>query len=116
MGFLSWLGISKPRDAPMLPDIQDNVRDSGNLFVFGMTHSGERVDERTAMQIVTVYACVRLLSNTIAGLPLHLYRYTGEGEDKELATDHPLYVLVLGSNDVPSAALGQCLCADRPGW
>ena len=74
MSFLSWLGISKPRDAPMLPDIQDNVRDSGNLFVFGMTHSGERVDERTAMQIVTVYACVRLLSNTIAGLPLHLYR------------------------------------------
>ena len=41
MGFLSWLGFSKPRDAPMLPDIQDNVRDSGNLFVFGMTHSGE---------------------------------------------------------------------------
>ena len=40
MGFLSWLGFSKPRDAPMLPDIQDNVRDSGNLFVFGMTHSG----------------------------------------------------------------------------
>lgn len=94
MGFLSWLGISKPRDAPMLPDIQDNVRDSGNLFVFGMTHSGERVDERTAMQIVTVYACVRLLSNTIAGLPLHLYRYTGDGEDKERATDHPLYKIL----------------------
>ena len=94
MGFLSWLGINKPRDAPMLPDIQDNVRDSGNLFVFGMTHSGERVDERTAMQIVTVYACVRLLSNTIAGLPLHLYRYTGAGEDKERATDHPLYKIL----------------------
>ena len=84
MGLLNWLGISKPRDAPMLPNIQDNVRDSGNLFVFGMTHSGERVDERTAMQIVTVYACVRLLSNTIAGLPLHLYRYTGEAYESPL--------------------------------
>ncbi len=52
------------------------------------------MDERTAMQIVTVYACVRLLSNTIAGLPLHLYRYTGDGEDKELATDHPLYKIL----------------------
>ena len=91
MGFLSRFGFNKPRDAPKIPDISDNVRDSGNLFVFGMTHSGERVDERTAMQIVTVYACVRLLSNTIAGLPLHLYRMTGKGEDKELATDHPLY-------------------------
>ena len=68
MGLLNWLGFNKPRDAPSLPDIRDNVRDSGNLFVFGMTHSGERVDERTAMQIVTVYACVRLLSNTIADL------------------------------------------------
>ena len=58
MGLLNWLGFNKPRDAPSLPDIRDNVRDSGNLFVFGMTHSGERVDERTAMQIVTVYACV----------------------------------------------------------
>ena len=94
MGLLNWLGFNKPRDAPSLPDIRDNVRDSGNLFVFGMTHSGERVDERTAMQIDTVYACVRLLSNTIAGLPLHLYRYTGDGEDKERATDHPLYKIL----------------------
>lgn len=94
MGLLNWLGFNKPRDAPSLPDIRDNVRDSANLFVFGMTHSGERVDERTAMQIVTVYACVRLLSNTIAGLPLHLYRYSGAGEDKERATDHPLYKIL----------------------
>lgn len=55
MSLLSWLGISKPRDAPSLPDIRDNVRDSGNLFVFGMTHSGERVDERTAIQCLDGY-------------------------------------------------------------
>ena len=97
MGLLNWLGFNKPRDAPSLPDIRDNVRDSGNLFVFGMTHSGERVDERTAMQIVTVYACVRLLSNTISGLPLHLYRYTGAGEDKERATDHPAVTVRLSA-------------------
>lgn len=53
MGFMSRFGFNKPRDAPKILDISDNVRDSGNLFVFGMTHSGERVDERTAMQIVT---------------------------------------------------------------
>lgn len=88
MGFFEWLGIS-PRDAPALPAVTDNVRDSGQLFVFGKADSGERVDEKSAMQIATVYACVRLLAETVAGLPLHLYRYTDEG--KEQARDHPLY-------------------------
>ena len=60
MGFLEWLGIS-PRDDPELPKIEDNVRDSGQTFVFGRADSGERVDEKSAMQIATVYACVRLL-------------------------------------------------------
>ena len=88
MGFLQWLGIS-PRDAPKLPTITDNVRDSGQIFVFGKADSGERVDERSAMQIATVYACVRLLAETVAGLPLHLYRMKDSA--KERAVDHPLY-------------------------
>ena len=79
MGFLEWLGIS-PRDKPALPEIEDNVRDSGQVFVFGRSDSGERVDEKSAMQIATVYACVRLLAETVAGLPLHLYRYTDRDE------------------------------------
>lgn len=94
MGLLEWLGFAKPRDAPELPDIQDNVRDSGNTFIFGRADSGERVDEKSAMQISTVYACVRLLSESVAGLPLHLYKYTGKNGEKEMATDHPLYKIL----------------------
>ena len=93
MGFLEWLGIS-PRDEPELPKIEDNVRDSGQTFVFGRADSGERVDEKSAMQIATVYACVRLLAETVAGLPLHLYRSMDGGSAKERATDHPLYKLL----------------------
>ena len=93
MGFLEWLGIS-PRDDPELPKIEDNVRDSGQTFVFGRADSGERVDEKSAMQIATVYACVRLLAETVAGLPLHLYRSKDGGSAKERATDHPLYKLL----------------------
>ena len=94
MGFLSWLGIS-PRDVPHLPEITDNVRDSGQTFVFGRADSGERVDEKSAMQIATVYACVRLLAESVAGLPLHLYRFTDTSENgKEKAKDHPLYRLL----------------------
>ena len=92
MGWREWLGFSNPRDAPKeeLPKIEDNVRDSGSIFVFGQTISGERVDEKSALQITTVYACVRLLAETVASLPLHLYKFTEKGDGKERATDHPL--------------------------
>ena len=91
MGFLQWLGISA-RDAPA---VTDSVRDSGQTFVFGKAESGETVNEKSAMQIATVYACVRLLAESVAGLPLHLYKYAGgSGRDKERATEHPLYKLL----------------------
>ena len=94
MGLMQWLGFNRPRDEPEranLPKIQDNVRDSGGLFIFGTADSGERVDEKSAMQIATVYACVRLLAESVAQLPLRLYREKEGGQGKERATDHPLY-------------------------
>lgn len=96
MGWREWFGFSKPRDAPAeeLPKIENNVRDSGGIFVFGQTLSGERVDEKSALQISTVYACVRLLAETVASLPLHFYRLTDKGDGKERATDHPLYKIL----------------------
>ena len=94
MGIWEWLGFG-PRDRPEVPKVIDNVRDSGQTFVFGKADSGERVDEKSAMQIATVYACVRLLAETVAGLPLHLYRFTDEDEKgKEKAKGHPLYRLL----------------------
>jgi len=45
------------------------------------------------MQMTAVYACVRILSEAIAGLPLHLYRYGKDG-NKEKALDHTLYRLL----------------------
>jgi HK97 family phage portal protein len=116
MGFLEWMGFSKPRDAPEedrpeenrtkenLPEVTDSVRDSGQIFSFGTASSGEKVDEQSAMQISTVYACVRLLAETVAALPLHLYRYTDGGKGKESAFDHPLYrILYRQPNDEMSS-------------
>ena len=100
MRFPNIFTLFKPRDAPgNLPDIQDNVRDSGTVFSFGVADSGERVDEKSAMQIATVYACVRLLAESVAQLPFHLYRYTNNGRGKEMALDHPLYWLL---HDIPN--------------
>ncbi len=61
-------------------------------FFFGPTPSGKTVNERTAMATSAVYACVRVLSETIASLPLHVYRRTGQGKEK--AVDHNLYYLL----------------------
>ena len=93
MGFLDWLGFNNPRDAPKVPDIRNDVRDSGTLFVFGRANSGEQVDEKSAMQIATVYACVRLLAESVAQLPLHLYKVT-DHDGQEKAQDHPLYKIL----------------------
>ncbi len=64
-------------------------------FFFGPTSSGKTVNERTAMQTTAVYACVRILAETIASLPLHTYINTGTGKEK--ARDHPLYPLLSSS-------------------
>ena len=64
-------------------------------FFFGSTNSGKTVNERTAMQTTAVYACVRILAETIASLPLHTYMNTGSGKEK--ARDHPIYYLLSDS-------------------
>ena len=66
---------------------------SSYSFFMGGTTSGKAVTERSAMQMTAVYSCVRILAEAIAGLPLHLYRYTDNG-GKEKAIDHSLYHLL----------------------
>ena len=86
MGFLS--GIFHSRDAP-----KNSTSGSAYRFFMGNSTSGKRVNERSAMQMTAVYSCVRILSEAVAGLPLHLYRYTDKGS-KEKALDNPLYFLL----------------------
>lgn len=62
------------------------------LRQLGRTSAGKVVNEHNAMQLTTVYACVRIIAEAIAGLPLHLYRYTDSGKKK--AVDHPYYYLL----------------------
>lgn len=121
MGFFGWLGFGgKARDAPIgteLPDIQDSVRDSGQTFMFGRAESGERVDEKSSLHIATVYACVRLLAETVASLPLHLYKYKGDG-GKERATDHPLYKILyrLPNPEMSSFSFRECMMTHLLLW
>lgn len=81
-------GLFHIRDKP-----QNRTVGSGYAFYMGGSASGKVVTERSAMQMTTVYSCVRILAEAIAGLPLHLYRYRDDG-GKEKAIDHPLYLLL----------------------
>ena len=86
MGIFS--GLFKSRDRP-----QNRTAGSNYAFFMGGTTSGKAVTERSAMQMTAVYSCVRILSEAVAGLPLHIYKYTDSG-GKAMALDHPLYHLL----------------------
>ena len=86
MGIFS--GLFKSRDKP-----QNSTSGSAYTFFMGGSTAGKYVNERSAMQMTAVYSCVRILAEAVAGLPLHLYKYTESG-GKEKAIDHPLYLLL----------------------
>ena len=67
MGILS--GIFKSRDKP-----QNATSGSACRFFIGGSSSGKNVKERSAMQMTAVYSCVRILSEAVASLPLHVYK------------------------------------------
>ena len=78
-------GLFRSRDKP-----SNRTAGSGYTFYMGGSTAGKLVTERSAMQMTAVYACVRILSESIASLPVHLYQYESEG-NKAKAVKHPLY-------------------------
>jgi HK97 family phage portal protein len=57
------------------------------------TSSGQRVSGDTALKLSVVFACVRVLAETMATLPFVLYREK-KGGGKDVITDHWLYELL----------------------
>ena len=92
---MGWFkGLFRSRDRPQ------NIM-GGSSFFFGGTAAGKMVNEKTALSVTTVYACVRVLAEALAGLPLHVYKYN-EDNSKERAPAHPLYRLL---HDAPNAEM-----------
>lgn len=76
-------------------------RDPGIMRLFGLgstTHAGVNVTPALAEQQSAVYACVRVLSSSIAALPLFVYERLERG--KRRATEHPLFRLL---HDAPNS-------------
>lgn len=61
--------------------------------IFGnalLAQSGIQITPETAINFVTVYACVRAIAETISSLPLPIYERLPEGGKRRL-TDHPVW-------------------------
>jgi HK97 family phage portal protein len=74
--------------------------DPGLYRWFGTSEStaGKLVTVDTALNLATVWGCVRLIAETIASMSLGIYER--QGGRKEPAPDHPLYLLL---HDQPNA-------------
>ena len=91
------MGIfGRSRDAPKRErrnkpskEMQDFIR-SVDVDFIGNSNSGVQVDELRALQTSAVYACVKILAETVASLPLHLFK-KGKGGKSEMAEQHPLF-------------------------
>ena len=82
---------------------RDKPKDSVStapMFYFGTSGSGKSVTAQTAIQLSTVYACVRVIAETVASLPLNVFETVKEGSSKAL--NHPLYRLL---HDEPNAEM-----------
>lgn len=65
MGLINWPRGTTARKS------DDHVLGSSYSFLFEHTSSGRSVTERSAMQMAAVYSCVRILAESIAGLPFY---------------------------------------------
>jgi len=81
------------RKADRTANVTDRAAGSGYRFLFGQSSAGTNVNERSAMQMTAVYACVRVLAESVACLPLHLYRKRDDG-NRVKAAEHPLFFLL----------------------
>lgn len=56
--------------------------------------TGKNVSVKTAIEVATVFACMRVIANGIAQVPFKLMKESPDGRTRKPAKDHPLYDLL----------------------
>ena len=84
--------LFRARDKPGRRQTPQDAVSAAPTFSFGSSMSGKSVTPSSAIQVSAVYACVRVIAETIASLPLHIYEATDAGSRK--ANELPLYRLL----------------------
>jgi len=110
MGFFTRLLQPEKRSLNDIPELK------GWLFA-DKTASGVDVTPESALSMLAVFACIRVLSEALAQLPLILYRRLPNG-GKERATDDPLYTLLhdLPNGEMTSFSFRETLMGHLCGW
>lgn len=87
MGFLQRLEQRSSLENPSVPLSSEKI-----LEVLGSqeTRAGTRVSESNALRILAVLACVRIIAESVASLPLVVYKRR-DSRGKDRAGEHPLY-------------------------
>ena len=86
MGIRSWI-----EKRWLNGDSAENQGSWWSTFVSGSNNmAGTNISEHNALRITTVFACVRIIAETISSLPLNVYKKDSKGT-KAKAYDHPLY-------------------------
>ena len=93
-------GLFRARDKPARRASPRDAVSAAPGFYYGASLSGKSVTPTSAIQVSAVYACVRVIAETVASLPLHVYEATDSGSRK--ASEHPLYRLL---HDEPNAEM-----------
>lgn len=65
---------------------------TSGVTLFGLG-AGKQVNETTALTFSAVYSCIRVLSESIGQLPIHVYKMESDG-DRVIAKDHPINSIV----------------------
>ena len=84
--------LFRARDKPSKRTSPKDAVSAAPTFYFGSSISGKSVTARSAIQLSTVYACVRVIAETVASLPLNVFEATDKGGVKAL--EHPLQRLL----------------------
>lgn len=81
------------------------------------TATGISVNEQNALQSTAVFACVRILSETVASLPLPMYKRIAE-RGKARAPDHPLYSVLddIANEEMTAYSLRETLQGHLGTW
>lgn len=88
---LGWLGV------PV------GLTDEAFWSQFGTNVAGQAVNECSVLKLSAVWACARLIAETISTLPLGLYEKTPKG--RIALTDHPLYSVIHSRPNPDSTAV-----------
>ena len=89
MGLMQRLAFWRPEQKAA--SINDLLRE---LYSAPPSKSGQMVSWKSALQVTTVLACIRVLADGVAQVPWKVYRETADGKGREPARDHWAYNLL----------------------